>query len=48
VRHAVNTVLFTPPAAGQIASLAAVAGDGMETGGILLGADYAAPTSAAI
>ena len=34
-----STVLFTPRAAERIAGLAATAGDGLETGGILLGAD---------
>jgi integrative and conjugative element protein (TIGR02256 family) len=35
-----STVLFTRQAADQIAKLAAVASDGLETGGILLGNDY--------
>jgi integrative and conjugative element protein (TIGR02256 family) len=35
-----STVLFTRQAADQITRLAAVADDGMETGGILLGTDH--------
>jgi integrative and conjugative element protein (TIGR02256 family) len=35
----VSTVLFTPQAADRITKLAAAAGDGLETGGILLGTD---------
>ena len=34
-----SSVLFTPYAAGQLAELAPLAGDGLETGGILLGHD---------
>jgi integrative and conjugative element protein (TIGR02256 family) len=36
----VSTVLFTSQAAERIARLATAAGDGLETGGILLGADH--------
>jgi integrative and conjugative element protein (TIGR02256 family) len=36
----VSTVLFTSQAADQIATLATAADDGLETGGILLGADH--------
>jgi hypothetical protein len=35
-----SIVLFTPEAAGQLAELAVLASDGLETGGILLGADH--------
>jgi integrative and conjugative element protein (TIGR02256 family) len=35
-----STVLFTPGAADRITTLAAAAGDGLETGGILLGSDH--------
>jgi len=35
----VSTVLFTPRAADAITGLATMAGDGLETGGILLGTD---------
>ncbi len=35
-----STVLFTSQAADRIATLATAAGDGLETGGILLGADH--------
>jgi integrative and conjugative element protein (TIGR02256 family) len=35
-----STVLFTTQAARQLAALAPLADDGLETGGILLGADY--------
>ncbi len=34
-----SSVLFTPEAAGQLAELATLADDGLETGGILLGHD---------
>jgi integrative and conjugative element protein (TIGR02256 family) len=36
----VSTVLFTSEAADRITALAAAAGDGLETGGILLGSDH--------
>jgi integrative and conjugative element protein (TIGR02256 family) len=36
----VSTVLFTSRAAGRIATFATAASDGLETGGILLGADH--------
>jgi integrative and conjugative element protein (TIGR02256 family) len=48
MRRRMSSVLFTPEAAGQLAELAALASDGLETGGILLGADHGLPGPAIV